>query len=56
MKLEINYKKYEKHKHVEAKQLTTKQPMDQWRSQRENFKKHIETNENKNIMIQNVWL
>ena len=32
MRLEINYKKknFKKHKHVEAKQYATKQPMDHW--------------------------
>ena len=40
--LEINYKKRNckkrKHKHMEAKQYATKQPMDHWRNQRGNLK------------------
>ena len=41
MRLEINYKKknFKKHKHVEAKQYATKQPMDHWRNQKGNLKK-----------------
>ena len=31
-------KNCKKHKHVKTKQYATKQPMDHWRSQRENFK------------------
>ena len=40
MRLEINYKKKicKEHKHVEAKQCATKQPMDHWRNQRGNQK------------------
>ena len=34
MRLEINHKK--KHKHMEAKQYATKQPMDHWINQRGN--------------------
>ena len=46
MRLEINYKKntIKKHKHVEAKQYASKQPMDHWRNQRGN-QKYLETNE-----------
>ena len=38
MRIEINHMKIKlkKHKHVEAKQYTTKQPMGQWRNQRGN--------------------
>ena len=56
IRLEINYKKKncKKHKHVEAKQYITKQPMDHWRNQRGNKKKYLETNENKNTVIQNL--
>ena len=40
MRLEINYKKTncKNHKHVEAKQYATKQPMDHWINQRWNKK------------------
>ena len=36
VRLEINYKEKncKKHKHVEAKQYATKQPMNHWRNQR----------------------
>ena len=37
-----------------AKQYATKQPKDHQRNQSGN-KKYLETNENKNIMIQNLW-
>ena len=37
---------------MEAKQYPTQQPMDHWRSQRK--KQHLETNENEDIMIQNL--
>ena len=39
---------------MEAKQYVTKQPMDHRRNQRGN-KKYIESNENKNTTIQNLW-
>ena len=39
---------------MEAKQYVTKQPMDHWRNQRGN-QKYLETNENENTMIQNLW-
>ena len=39
---------------MEAKQHDTKQPMDHWRSQRGN-KKYLETNDNENRTIQNLW-
>ena len=29
--------------------------MDHWRNQRENLKKNVETNDNTNIVIQNLW-
>ena len=56
MTLEINFmkKKDKKHKHLEAKQYATKQPMNHWRNQGRN-KKYLETNENENTMIQNLW-
>jgi len=38
---------------MEAKQYDTKQPMDQLRNQMWN-KKYLETNENENMMIQNL--
>ena len=55
IKLEISYKKKtgKKHKHMEAKQHTTKQPMGQWRNQGGN-KKYTKTNENENTMVQNA--
>ena len=53
MRLEINYQKGKKpcktHKHVEAKQYAT----NQWITEvKEEIKKHLETNENENTMIQ----
>ena len=39
---------------MEAKKYATQQPMDHWRNQRRN-KKYLETNENENMMIQNLW-
>ena len=45
MRLEIKYNNCRKHKHMEAKQYATKQPMDHWRNQRVN-KKNLETNKN----------
>ena len=38
------------HKHMEAKQYGTEQPMDHWTKQ----KKKLDTNENENLMIQNL--
>ena len=35
---------------MEAKQYATKQPMDHWGNQ-----KYLETSENENMMIQNLW-
>ena len=54
--LEINYreKTLQKHKYVEAKQYATKQQMDHWRNKKEEIKKFLETNENKNTMIPNL--
>ena len=43
-----------KQKHVKAKQYGTKHPMGHWRNQRE-IKKYLETNDNKIMMIQNLW-
>ena len=42
-----------KHKYVAAKQYATKPPLDHWKDQRGN--KYLKTNENENIMFQNVW-
>ena len=55
MRLEIKYRKKncKKHKHVEAKQYATKQPVDHWII-KEEIKKYMETNENENTMIQNL--
>ena len=39
---------------MEAKQYATKQQMDHWRNQRGN-QKYLETNENENTTIQNLW-
>ena len=54
-RLEMPYKRksYQNHKYVEAKQHATKQ-MDHWKNIRGN-KKYLETNENKNTVIQNLW-
>ena len=56
MRLEINYRKKncKKHKHMEAKQYVTKQPMGHWRNQKE-IKNYQETNDNENMAIQNLW-
>ena len=54
MRLGINYKKKKKkkaHIHTEAKWYTTKQPMCNWR----NGKNTLETKENENTMIINLW-
>ena len=53
MRLEINCRKeiVKTHKHVEAKQHVSKQPMDHRKNQRGN-QKHQETYDNKNMMIQ----
>ena len=37
-----------------AKHYTTEQPMDHWRNQRKS-EKYLETNENENRTIQNLW-
>ena len=52
MQLEINNKKKnsKKHKYVVAKQYATQQPLDHWRN-----KKYLETNENQDTMVQNLW-
>ena len=57
MRIEIICKKKtaKKHKHMEAKQYATKQPMDHWGNQRGIFKKYLETNKNGNITHQNLW-
>ena len=39
---------------MEAEQHGTQQPMNQRRNQRRN-KKHLETNENGNTAVQNLW-
>ena len=51
MRLETSYKKQTAkiHKYVEAKLNTIKQPMGHWRNK--NNKKHLETNENENIVV-----
>ena len=51
MRLEINYdkkKNNENHKHLEATQYTTKQPMAHWRNQEE-IKRYLETNDSEDI-------
>ena len=50
--VEINYKKKncKNHKHVEAKPYATKQPMIT-EEIKEEIKKYLETNENKNTLI-----
>ena len=40
---------------MKAKQYATKQAKGHWINQRENKKKYIETNENENTMVQNLW-
>ena len=37
-----------------AKQYATKQPLDHWKNQKGN-KKYLKTNEDENIMVQNLW-
>ena len=49
----LQEKTIKKFKHVEDKQYATKQPTDDWENQGEN-KKYLETNENENMMIQNL--
>ena len=46
-------KNWKKHSHMEAKQYVTKQPMGHWRRQK-GKKKYPETDENENMMIQNL--
>jgi len=48
MKLEISYKKktWKNHKHREAQQRATEQPVGHWRNQRD--QKYMEANENEN--------
>ena len=46
---------WEGHRYTEVEQHATKQQMDQPRNQRGNFKKYMETNENVNTMVQNLW-
>ena len=55
MRLEVNCKKAQTHKHVEAKQYTAEQPVDHWRNQRKLKKKYLKVNENETIIIQNLW-
>ena len=50
VKLKTNYKKTKKHKHIEAKQHATKQPVGEWRNL-----KYLETNKNGNTTVQNLW-
>ena len=58
MKLEINYntktQNSKKYKHTVTKQYAAKQPLDHQRNQRKK-KKNLETNENKSIIVQNLW-
>ena len=35
--------------------MLTKQPMDDWRNQRGNKKKYLETNDGENMTIQHLW-
>ena len=54
MRLEINYrKKCKKHKHLEGKQHVTKQIIT--KEIKEEKRHYLETNENENTMIQNLW-
>ena len=54
MRLEINYrKKCKKHKHSEGKQHVTKQIIT--KEIKEEKRHYLETNENENTMIQNLW-
>ena len=48
MRVEINYKKKycKNHKHMDTKQYAAKQSTGHWKSQKENKKKYLETNEN----------
>ena len=39
---------------MEAKQYAIKQPRDHWRNQEE-ITKYLETNDNENMMTQNLW-
>ena len=50
----LHEKNCKKHKHTEAKQYDTKQPMDHWII-KEKIKKYLETNENNNTMTQILW-
>ena len=40
---------------MEAKQYVTKPPIGHWKNQRGNKTKYLETNENENTMIPNLW-
>ena len=57
MKLVINFmkKSRKKHKHMGTKQHATKK--NQWVNEeiKEDFKKYLETNENRNTTFQNLW-
>ena len=47
-------KKCKEHKHVETQQHATKQPMDHWKI-KEEIKKYLEANDNKDTTLQNLW-
>ena len=56
MKLEINHRKNEKKTdYMETKQHATEKPMGQQGNQKGNLKKYLETNDNENTTIQNLW-
>ena len=50
----ISKENWENHKCVEIKQHKTEKPLGQQRNQRGNFKKYLETNENRNSAYQNL--
>ena len=56
IKLETRKKMGKKHKHVETKQHAIKQSMGHQTNKRETFFfKYLETKENVNTMVQNLW-
>ena len=52
---QLQEKNLKKKQHVEAKEYATKQTLDHRRNQRRKKKKNLETNENGNTMLQNLW-
>ena len=53
MRLEMEGKKRKKHKHMEAKQYVNNQEIPE--EIKEEIKKYLETNDNENTTIQNLW-